>query len=211
MRSRERARAPKSSTGQAHLVQGLRHCGVVRRRSSRGFSILEILLAIGITMVLLAIALPSVFTANRTFKLVGSARTLGHQLALTRMRAANQFTRARLTVDVAAGTYQIEVCTAKGVSGCTTYTPEGGTQYFASSISFGFGALTVPAGTQTSIAQTSPIVFNSRGIPVDDSGSPTGNDALYLTNGAGEFYAVSVSASGKVTIWRYTGTAWVVA
>jgi len=198
-----------ASTGAARLVEVCAERREVGLGSSRGFSFLELLFALGIMAVLLAVALPSLVGANRTFRLEGSARAISHQLALARMRAASQFTKSRLTANLTAGSYQIEVCTVKGATNCTTFTAEGGAQFLSTSVSFGLGALTTPAGTQTSIAQDSSIIFNSRGIPVDDAGAPTGESVLYLTNGAGAFYAVSVSASGGIGVWRYTGTAWV--
>jgi hypothetical protein len=71
---------------------------------------------------------------------------------------------------------------------------------------FGYGSLTTPAGTQASISQSSVIAFNSRGIPLDSTGNPTGNDAIYLNNGNGVYYAVTVSSSGRVSVWQLNGS-----
>ena len=57
------------------------------------------------------------------------------------------------------------------------------------------------------IANTSCILFNSRGIPVDSAGAPpavgapTGNDAIYLTDGTAVF-GVTISATGLIKLWR---------
>jgi len=176
-----------------------------------GFSLIELMAVLIVTLVLFAVALPSTMNVARSYRLSGEARNLSSQLALARMRAAAEFTQSRLNVNVAAGTYQIEMCTTKNpaTGGCTTFTAEGGTQYLSSGIVFGFGTISTPAGTQTTIAETTPILFNSRGIPIDPiSLTPTGNGALYLTNGNGQYYAVAVSASGKTTIWQYGASSW---
>jgi Tfp pilus assembly protein FimT len=172
----------------------------------------ELLIVMGILLVLLGITLPTVTSAVKTYQLSASARGIAGQLALARMRAAAEFTQAQLNVQTSTGSYEIDLCTTKNTStgGCTTFTqdPNSGTQYLASGVTFGYGPITTPAGSQTTIGQTAPIVFNSRGIPIDSNLNPTGNVALYLTNSSGQYYAITVYASGKVTLWQYTGSSW---
>jgi len=55
-------------------------------------------------------------------------------------------------------------------------------------------------GTGT-ISNTSCIVFNSRGIPIDSTGAPTANDAFYITDGS-TVYAGTMSATGLFQLWR---------
>ena len=65
-------------------------------------------------------------------------------------------------------------------------------------------ALPAPNGNPgggTAIANSACVVFNSRGIPVDSTSSPTGNDAVYITDGKG-IYAVTISATGLLKSWR---------
>ena len=171
-----------------------------------GFSTLEMTGGMIISLALLTLALPSLANATRSHNLSGAARVIAGQVTLTRTRAAAGFTQARVNVDLTAGTYKVEVCAIKNLAtgGCSTFTAEGGTQSLPSGITFSFGPISLPAGTQSSIGQTGSILFNSRGAPIDAStlGS-TGNDALYLRNTLGQYYAVTVSANGRVAIWRY--------
>ena len=44
---------------------------------------------------------------------------------------------------------------------------------------------------------------------MDASGAPTGDYAIYLTSANGLTYAVTVSRSGRVNMWEYVGSAWV--
>ena len=60
-------------------------------------------------------------------------------------------------------------------------------------------------GTPTAVANTACMIFNSRGIPVDSTGSPIGIDAVYMTDGT-TVYGVTVSATGFVRLWRTNST-----
>jgi hypothetical protein len=129
------------------------------------------------------------------------------------MRSSADFTRARVYADLSANSMHIELYSPAS----TTWTTEGGTQFLGSGDTFGFGSISSPpANTQTSIGQapacrnnantaniqnTACIVFNSRGIPVDSSGGPTGQDALYMTDGK-VVYGITVSATGLMRFWR---------
>jgi hypothetical protein len=111
------------------------------------------------------------------------------------------------------------------------FVPNGGSpvQPLSTGVVFGFG--TAGAGhpnPQTSIAQapacrsgvaggtagssyanSACIEFNSRGLPVDASGSPTPNDALYVTD-SNTVYGVTVIESGLIQYWETSAsaTAW---
>jgi|ERR1051325_2715491 Tfp pilus assembly protein FimT len=182
-----------------------------RRMSSpqKGFTTFELAIVLVVVALIIGIAIPVAISAMRAFRASSDARNLASQLALAKMRAANGFTQARLNCTLTSNSCQLEICTSKGTSACNTFTAEGGPITLSEGSSFGFGSITSPAGSQTSIQNTNQIVFNSRSIPIDNSGTPTGNSALYLTN-QGNQYAVTVYASGRIAVWRYSNGAWVV-
>jgi type II secretory pathway pseudopilin PulG len=117
-------------------------------------------------------------------------------------------------------------CTPAGTP-CWAIDAPTGTVTLSSGITLGFGTQThPPPGTQAAIAQgnstaadaecydgpsgpapgtqitgTACIVFNSRGIPVDHTGSPTADDAIYITDGSG-VYGTTISATGLLEPWR---------
>jgi hypothetical protein len=93
---------------------------------------------------------------------------------------------------------------------------EGETMTIAPVDAFSFGVTaTAPPNTQTTIAQAPPcldnlgaaidgtacVVFNSRGLPVDATGAPTGIDAFYLTDNVA-LYGITISATGMLRMWR---------
>jgi hypothetical protein len=104
-------------------------------------------------------------------------------------------------------------------NGCITYTssaPSGPAVLpLSQGDTYGFGTLTqgpTPGqatigqatqcldNTAAAIAGTACIVFNSRGIPVDNTNAPIGTGAFYLTNGT-LVNGVTVSATGSIQAW----------
>lgn len=155
-------------------------------------------------LVLTAVTVPTVSTTLQTYKMMGAARMIAGELTLARMRAAASFTQGEVSFSTSAGTFQIQLYDKT----TNAFAAEGGTQYLISGITFGYGTISTPAGTQTTIAQSTQIIFNSRGIPVDNTGAPTGTYAIYLTNGVKQYYAVSVAVNSAIYIWRYNGSGW---
>jgi prepilin-type N-terminal cleavage/methylation domain-containing protein len=193
-----RLRGPESQESQSQTITNRR----------RGFSLLELVMVVTITLILAAILIPNVTTFLRSYRSSSNARDIASQLALAKMSAAASFTQAELNCTLTGNSCQLAICTTKGATVCTTYTNQGGPILLSQGMSFGYGSITTPAGSQTTISNTNPIVFNSRSIPIDNTGAPTGNDALYVTDSNGDTYALSVYASGRVAVWRYSGGAW---
>ena len=179
---------------------------VVWDRGERGISLLEILIALVIIAVLVGLSLPLVRGELDSYRVKSDAHSIANQLALTRIRAAADFTRARFTFSTAGDAYQIQSFDLS----TDGYVSKDGAHVLSPGVSFGFGTIQTPAGEQNAIQQTTAVSFNSRGIPIDSGGSPTENNAVYLTNNHGLFYAVTVSISGRVDVWRYSGTSWVI-
>jgi len=179
-----------------------------RQKFENGFSLIELAIVVTIILLILSLALPSVLSSMRAFRASADARSIAAQLALAKMRAANRFTQARLNCDTATNSCRVETCTSKSASTCNTFTAEGETINLSQGSSFSFGTITTPAGSQTSIQNSTQVLFNSRSVPVDSTGAVTGNYAVYVTNQSGNQFAVTVYASGRVAVWRYGGGAW---
>ena len=191
-------------------------------KESRGFSLVETLVVVALIGVIAAIAVPMSGNAIRYAKISGDARSLSNDLAVTKMRAASRFTQARLFIDLAARNYYIQTCSTPATSPCPTWTAEGGAVPLSSTVSFGYGpAAAPPPNTQTAIALAAPckngappadvastacVIFNSRGIPVDPIGSPTGSYAIYITDSSA-IYGITIAATGFTRVWRTNYTA----
>jgi prepilin-type N-terminal cleavage/methylation domain-containing protein len=173
-------------------------------RKASGFSFLELMVVVAVVVILAGVTIPSILNTLQNYRGADDTRSIATQLALARMRAASDFTRTELSFSLTANTYELEVWNKT----TSAYQLEGTVLSLSQGVTFGFGSITTPAGGQTTIAQTSQIYFNSRGISVDGSGNPIGTAVIYLTNGAGEFWAVTVSINGTVRAFEYTKGAW---
>jgi prepilin-type N-terminal cleavage/methylation domain-containing protein len=187
----------------------LRYSPAVIRNSGKGFSVLELVVVLGVVGVLLAVAVPKM----GVFGGPDDARNLSNALSLAKMRAASNFTQARLYVSVGGRSQHVETWSKTAVP--PDWVAVTGPTLLSNGVAFTFGSVgTPPPNTQPAVAQaplcldkdlnaiagTACVVFNSRGIPVDNTGTPTNNDALYMTDGT-KIGAVTLSAAGLVTVW----------
>ena len=196
----------------------------------RGFSLIELMIVVVISLIATAMAAPSFVSTLRNYRISGDGRDLNGEILTAKMRAASNFTMARVYADATANTFRIETWDkanecwkTEGAADCTTQS----SNPLSSGVSFGYGTLSSPpTGTQAAIGQaplcrpgatsatpgndptggadipnTACIMFNSRGTPVDNSRAPTADDALYITDG-NAVYGVTISATGLTRIWR---------
>jgi hypothetical protein len=144
------------------------------------------------------------------------ARNMSNALSLAKMRAAASFTQGRLYVSIGGRSHHVEAWSKTAVP--PDWVAVTGPTLLSNGVALTSGPVaTPPPNTQPAVAQapacldkdgiaiagTACIVFNSRGIPVDSTGTPTNNDALYVTDGR-RVGAVTLSAAGLVTVWDGT-------
>jgi prepilin-type N-terminal cleavage/methylation domain-containing protein len=185
-----------------------------------GFSVLELIAALGIIGIIAVAAVPATTRTLSDLRLRGDARNVHNAVALAKMRAAAHYTRERLYVDRTTNSFHIEFWD-KDASPAGWADEKDPTVYLQTGVSFGYGNLTTPpddtqstlqqapackTDSGTDISGTSCIVFNSRGIPLDGSGNITGNSALYITDGTGT-YGVTLSATPLIRLWWTKATA----
>ena len=171
------------------------------------------LMVVCIIALIAVIGIPFTNNVFANFRLGGDARMVLNAVSLAKMRAASNFTNARLYVDLAARTHHIDIL-QKGAP--NVWVADGGTTTLAQGDVYGWGPAGAPPGTaplaqspncQTAlgaaIANTACIIFNSRGVPVDNAGAATGANAIYLNDGT-TLYAVTMSATGQARLYRGT-------
>jgi hypothetical protein len=177
---------------------------------------MEIVIVVGIIGVLSAMAAPMFNNAIASFRVSGDARGVSNSAAIAKMRAASDFSRVRLYVDLSAMTHHLEVSDKTSAICC--WVVQGGTTSLSTGVTFGYGVVsTPPPNTQGVIGQapfcrdnmdmdvlnTACIMFNSRGVPIGNnpSFSPIGIDAVYVTD-ATTVYGVTIAATGLLRMWR---------
>jgi prepilin-type N-terminal cleavage/methylation domain-containing protein len=176
-----------------------------------GFTLLEVLAVVAVMAIVMAMAIPLTQRTVGSLRLQGDARGVLHVIGLAKMRAASDFTHARVHADLSTNTYWLETWQKTGTPGWIT---QGGVQTLSRGVAFGFADLTSPPGSLPSLAQapaclddsgstvanSACIVFNSRGMPIDDTGAPTALDALFLADDTG-VYGTTVSPTGMSRFW----------
>lgn len=188
-----------------------------RRLHDHGFSAVELLIALAIIGSLAAMSVPLSGGMIDDIRLRGDAQGLSSAVALTKMTAATKFSRSRLHVNEAAGTWQVETWQPTGTPG---WILDGGIHFLSQRDQFGAGPVTTaPPNSQAVVAQPSPclaaddttiagtacVIFNSRGLPVSSSGAPMTTQVLYMRGPTGVF-AIVVGATGQLQVWRTTST-----
>ena len=186
----------------------------VRLKSDGGFSIVELLFAVAIAGIIALTALPSVLRTGEDLRLKNDGRAIAQAVGVTKMRAASKFTKARLFIDRAAEQFYTQYWDKT----TNAWVTEGAMTNLSTGVNFGWGTniANPPPNTQAALAQsaactvalggatianTSCIVFNSRGIPIDPAtNSPLGGNAIYLTDGVGVF-VTTLTATPLIRLW----------
>src|SRR5215468_9362766 len=91
-----------------------------RQSRSRGFSTLELLLVMVVSLVIAALSIPGFNQVRRTLRISGDARDLNGAINQAKMQAAADFTRTRVYVDLglnAVNTFHVDVWNKAGNGG----------------------------------------------------------------------------------------------
>lgn len=176
-----------------------------------GFGLVEAIVVIFLFIVLAAFTLPLFNRNNSYVSLRTSAFDIANRINEAKARAISEITPYRVNIpDLAATTFDVEKKLAGGgwqkvlsedLSTRVNFTPASTPAPTSASSAGGSTQCSSRTGICAPV-QATTITFNTRGIPVDAAGAPKAANAVYITNGT-EFFAVTVSLSGVVEVWRY--------
>jgi len=183
-------------------------------KGQRGYTLIEMMLALGIIGVISAFVIPITGQSLRGSRLRGDAAVVRNLIGVAKMRASANFTRARVYADLGAGTYVLQIWNKT----TNTWDNDGGINRLQTGVTFGFAGLTAPPpNTQVNISQsplcttgqniaagttpnTACVTFNSRGLPVDGNGAIYPRHAVYITGDDGVF-ATTVTTTPLIRFW----------
>jgi prepilin-type N-terminal cleavage/methylation domain-containing protein len=199
-----------------------------QRNRTRGFSLLELMIVVMMALIIAGFAIPAFLQTLRNFRIMGDIRDINGEILLAKMRAAANFTWARVYFDFDNRRFVSQMWCKTENSLCDAGDIDtwknvnvGGPQNLSTSVSFGFGAMTLdpngdaiaqaptcrtgtagdPGGGGDEAGNSACIMFNSRGFPVDNAGTATAADAVYITDGA-QIQGATVSITGLTRTFR---------
>src|ERR1700676_1080681 len=189
-------------------------CSKRAKQSQRGYSMIELLLVLGISGVVMSLAMFQIGAVQPSMKGDGAMRTIMAQLNIARELSISQ--RRQMQVNfIAAG--QIQIVRQEIPAGTTTALPtvsvEGGLQYgLVAGIvdtpdGFGLKSTGIAFGTATAY------LFSSDGTLIDQNGNPLNGTIFVAIPGvARSFRAVTVmGGTGRIRGFKWDGLHWVLA
>lgn len=166
------------------------------RKRAHGFSTVELLIVIAVALIVAGMAVPQYLTITRNLRISGDNRDLNGSIAQAKMRAAADFTQARVYVNLADNTFRIQTWSKttattgcwrpEGVNAapCSTAANPGAGNALSAGVTFGFGQVgTPPANTQPAIGQAASC-RNDTVLPLG-SGGAIPNTACIVFNSRG--------------------------
>jgi len=188
-----------------------------RRSRCRGFSLIELMIVIGVLLILGVIAIPNMMTVISNARLQGGGTNLSGLLQSCRTLAINQNTTMTTHFMVLANgpvAFVKKASDASGLNGKDTQVQLGAPLTKVTTPT-GPGAPAALTTTELGFtAVTTDPSFNSRGLPCAYSGGvcPTSGFVYYFKDnrpmGKIGWIAVSVSPAGRIKRWIYSGVAW---
>ncbi|HEX5070635.1 MAG TPA: prepilin-type N-terminal cleavage/methylation domain-containing protein [Vicinamibacterales bacterium] len=182
-------------------------------KDASGFSLIELMATMLLLVTLAAFVLPFTSTTLSAMNLSSDARNVAAATALAKMRAAAEFSKARIYVDYMSKTFWVERWQKTAPIG---WVAEGVHTTLSSNVFFGYaGAAAPPPNTQAVIGQAPAcldnagaaiagsgcIVFNSRGVPIDAANVPTPDGAFYVMADM-TIYGITTGAGGLIQLWQ---------
>lgn len=184
----------------------------MRDRSASGFSLLELMIVVGILMVITAMAMPKIMTTIADVRLRSAVNSASGLMQQARMMAIkdNQLRKIKYTNVASGGFVYVDVNDDDHIQPTEAQVQMGSTI-------LGYNAPTgLPALVQANLGYspvvTSVLMFNPRGLPCSAVTTCGSGMVIYFTDsrtvGSPGWGAVSVSPAGRVKTWLWTGSAW---
>ena len=162
-----------------------------RRHRQAGFTMLELMIAIGIIAILSAIAVPNIISWLPNYRLKAAARDVISNFQKAKMEAVKRNVTVVLDFVPASNMYEMFVDDGAGGGNANNFTRDGGETLL--------GTFGMPNDVTLSSASfsggTQKAGFNSRGLPANGR---TGN--VILLNNNSRYYKATLSLAGNIKL-----------
>ncbi|MEJ2110502.1 MAG: GspH/FimT family pseudopilin [Acidobacteriota bacterium] len=178
----------------------------IKKIGPPGFSAVEILIVLAMVGILSAFAIPSLSSAMRDMQFISDARNVSSALGYARLKAKSMMNPYRIEFDLDDNQWSVK----RYDSGSDSWVLEQAVNELSSGVSNSGISLKGSAGSApTGFPDTSSatITFNSRGIPVSGT-TPTPNNIIYISRSDTDYYAITVTLTGKVQVWKKSDDGW---
>lgn len=168
----------------------------------RGFSLIELSIVLGLVALVSAFSIPMLSSAMEDMQMIGDARSIATALTYAKISSTAKMIHYRVSFDLDDSQWNVEKETSQNagvfeVEQAINALRNGNA---AAEIAFKSASDAAPTGFNTDSSTT--ITFNSRGMPLG------GPQIIYLTKSDADF-AVSVSLTGRIQVWRFKDGQWV--
>ena len=191
--------------------------GGIKTVQQGGFSLIEVVAALGVVATMLAFVIPSISVASKSYKLKALAKELEGQLQNGRISAINRNKVASLVFSSDNSWYYLDVNgNGSADSGeSTSWAPTGG---YSLNVAAPSTALTSAVLGSTSDPTTLPnrgVSFSPRGSvnqvnsgQVATSTKLAAPGVIYLKDAGNNYAAVTITSAGRIRSWTLRGTTW---
>ena len=182
-------------------------------RDKRGFTLLEVIIVVGMIGIMAAIAIPTVMSWVPNYKLKAAARDVYSTLQKARSMAVKNNGNCAVTFDTSNNEYIL--CDEWDAAATPPCVGNEQTTAFASmgyGIGFGHGNATKQANSSGTVFPLTPdddVSFDSNSYSFDRRGLgdvPSGY--VYLDNNNSTTYAIGALSSGAIRILKWNGSDW---
>ncbi len=183
-----------------------------RSRIASGFSLLELMIVVGILMAVAAMAIPRIATTIADIKLRSAISSASGVMQQGRMMAVkdNRLRKVKYASSGGGGIVYVDLDDNNSPSADEPQAQMGST-IMAYSTPTGLAPLDTTILGYDPVTVTS-IMFNARGLPCSAWNNCGVGMVFYFTDsrnvGSPGWAAVSVSPAGRIKTWMWSGTAW---